>query len=111
METYLILGWGGVVIFLLVRAKCLHEMLLRHVDRQFPEEAKVIRSHEWQMHPWSQGARVLRALIHKESGNDPVLAHLARKAERALVYFIVWLFATVIIALSVAIYSRLSVAN
>lgn len=66
------------------------QRLKRYVKRHYPEEGEIVWSHEWQMYPWSVGARTLRELIEDKRGNDPELARLARKAKRALIYFLAW---------------------
>lgn len=75
MDTgYLWDGYFGVLLLLMLRAIYQDERLLRHVDGQYPEQGKVIRSYAWQMYPWSVGRKLLRALIREESVGDPELA-------------------------------------
>ena len=68
----------------------LYERLKRYIDREYPEEGKIIRSYEWQWFPWSVGHRTLRALIKKHSSNDPELARREKWAKRSTIYFFVW---------------------
>jgi len=82
--------FGVVALFLLLRAAYHDQRLKRYVDRHYPEEGKIVRSYELQWYPWSVGYRTLRALIKKQSANDPELARLARKRIRAIIHFIVW---------------------
>lgn len=90
MDTFLVEVFGGVAIFLLLKFAYHDQRLKRYVDRHYPEEGKIVRSHEWQMYPWSVGHRTLMALIKKERANDPELACLARKRRRSVIYFIAW---------------------
>ncbi|MDH4240643.1 MAG: hypothetical protein OEW48_13875 [Phycisphaerae bacterium] len=80
----------GLGVLLGIRGIYLGERLLKHVDRQYPEEAEIIRSHQWQMYPWSVGQRTLRVLIEKKSSNDHVLAYWARRVKRGWTYFKAW---------------------
>jgi len=90
MDTFLVFTYGGVAIALLLRAGWLDEKLKRYIDKHYPEEGKVIRSYQWQWYPWSVGRRTLRTLIRKQCANDPELVRRARKAKRAVIYFIAW---------------------
>ena len=90
MDTFLVIVYGGVAIFLLFNAAYHDQRLKRYVDKHYPEEGKIFRLYEWQMYPWSIGARTLRALINEQSENDPELARLARKTKRAIIYLIAW---------------------
>jgi hypothetical protein len=90
MFTYYFGLYLGVGVLLGIWNIYLGERLLRYVDRQYPEEGKVIRSYGWQMYPWSVGQRTLRALIKREGANDTELARRAKKAKRALIYVISW---------------------
>jgi len=87
---YIGLAYMGVFIFLAFRGAYLYERLKRYVDRQYPEEGKVIRSYEWQMYSWSVGHRTLKALIKKKRANDLELARWAKKAKRNMTYILVW---------------------
>lgn len=87
---YIGFAYMGVAIFLGFRGAYLYERLKRYVDRQYPEEGKVIRSYEWQMYPWSVGHRTLKALIKKQRANDPELARWAKKAKLDMIYLLVW---------------------
>ena len=89
MDTYLLFAHGGIVLFLFIRAIYFDDRLKRHIDRRYPKEGMVIRSYQWQIYPWSVGRKTLRALIKKQGGSDPELAHLAKKAKRALIYLLV----------------------
>ena len=80
----------GVFIFLGFRGAYLYERLKRHVDRQYPEEGKIVRSYEWQWYPWSVGQRTLRALIKRESADDPELARWAGKWKRSAICILVF---------------------
>lgn len=79
----------GFTIFLMFRSAYLQERLKKYIDGQYPEEARIIRSHQWQNYPWSTQARTLRALVKKELANDPELAHRATKAKRSIIYLLV----------------------
>lgn len=88
---YIGLAYVGVIIILAFRSVCLEERLKKYVDKQYPEEGKVIRAHEWQYYPWSTQARTLRALVKKQSGSDPELAYRAKKAKRNMICILVFL--------------------
>ena len=81
MDIYTFLTYVLMVVFIVLgfRAAYLYERLKRYVDRRYPEEGKVIRSYEWQWYPWSVGYRTLKALIKRQSANDPELARWAGK--------------------------------
>lgn len=79
----------GLTIFLMFRSAYLQERLKKYIDRHYPEEGKIIRSHQWQSYPWSTQARTLRALVKKERANDPELAHRATKAKHSIIYLLV----------------------
>ncbi|MHC4623453.1 MAG: hypothetical protein ACYS4W_06075 [Planctomycetota bacterium] len=83
-------GYMGVLLFLAIRVIYAHQVLFRHISKRYPEEATVIRSYEWQMYPWSEGVRVARALIRRQSVSDPELARRANKAKRSRIYFVGW---------------------
>jgi hypothetical protein len=104
MDIYFLFGYMGVGIFLMVRAKYLDEQLKRYIDKQYPEEGKFIRSHEWQGYPWAKWGRVMRALIKKQSAKDPDLAHRAKKAKLGIVHFFVWFGLFFLVFLVLAIY-------
>lgn len=87
---YLALGYMGAGILLVMRVVCLGEQLLRYVDKQYPEEGAVIRSHEWQWYPWSKGQKTLRALVKKQSASDLELADRLKKADRSWMYLSLW---------------------
>jgi len=87
---YLIVVYLGVGIFLGFRGAYLYERLKRYVDRQYPEEGRVIRSYEWQAYPWSVGGRMLRSLIKRQSSSDPELAYWAKKGKRSSTHFVAW---------------------
>ncbi|MHC4641517.1 MAG: hypothetical protein ACYS32_07720 [Planctomycetota bacterium] len=90
IDTFLTYVFVVVFIFLGFRGAYLYERLKRYVDRQYPEEGKVIRSYEWQMYPWSVGHRTLKALIKRESANDPELARWAGKWKRSAICLLVF---------------------
>ena len=72
-----------------------HDQLLkRYIDRQYPEEGKIIRLYEWQ----SVGRRTLGTLVKKQRAYDPELACLARKAKLSIIYCIAWLIVMFLIA-------------
>jgi len=79
----------GVTIFFMFRSAYLQERLKKYVDRHYPEDGKIIRSHQWQNYPWSTQARTLRALVKREFANDPELAERATKAKRSIIYLLV----------------------
>jgi hypothetical protein len=108
--TYLLFGYMGVGILLGIRAKYLYERLLRYIDKQYPEQGTVIRSSEWQCHPWSVGARTLQLIVEKEAVNDPELAYRARKAGGGRIHFLGWFFLAVLTAFSVVVYHLLTAA-
>jgi len=87
---YLVLGYMVFGVLLGFWGAYLYERLKRYVDSKYPEEGKVIRSYEWQWFPWSVGARTLRALIKKQSSNDPELAQQAKRSRISAIYFLVW---------------------
>jgi hypothetical protein len=111
MDTFFVFVYGGVGIFLLLRGAYLYERLKRHVDRQYPEEGKIVRSYEWQWYPWSVGQRTLRALIKRQSANDPELASLAKKSKRALIYVIAWPLAVALISFTIIFLNPFNRAN
>jgi len=88
--SYVGLAYMAFGAFLGIRAKYLEERLLRYVDRQYPEEAGVIRAHEWQMYPGSVSAKTLRALLDKWGVRDLELAERAKKAKRSCTYLSIW---------------------
>ncbi len=90
IDTFLTFVYLGVFVFLAFRGAYLYERLKRYVDRQYPEEGKVVRLYEWQWYPWSVGHRTLMALIKKQRANDPELARRARKAKRNMICILVF---------------------
>ncbi|MHC4112299.1 MAG: hypothetical protein ACYSUY_14595 [Planctomycetota bacterium] len=102
--TFLLLVYGGVEIVLLIWAVYLNERLKRYIDKQYPEEGKVIRSYEWQWYPWSVGQKTLRALIKKQSANDPELANQAKKAKRAIICVFAWPIVVGLILFCIALF-------
>ena len=83
-------GYFGVLLFLAIRMIYVNQQAMRYICKRYPEEGRMIRSYEWQWYPWSVGRRTLRALIDKQSVNDPELALWAKKADRSGIYFLVW---------------------
>jgi hypothetical protein len=90
MGTFSLIVWGGGAMFLMFRIAYLEEQLKKYIDKKYPEESALIRTHEHQWYPWSTQARTLRALIKRERANDHELAYLAKKSKRGLIYFISW---------------------
>jgi len=92
MDTigYLVFGYMLFGLVLIIVGVYLDQRLLRYVFGRYPEEGRVIRSHEGNRYPWSVGNRTLRALINKQSSNDPELAHMAQKVKHYQIYFMVW---------------------
>ena len=90
MDTISTYVWVGVFIFLAFKSMYHDKRLKRYIDRQYPEEGKVIRLYEWQWYPWSVGRRTLWTLVKKQRANDPELARLARKAKRSIIYILVF---------------------
>jgi hypothetical protein len=101
---YIRLAIVVVFVFLALRAAYLYERLKRYVDRQYPEEGKVIRLYEWQHYPWSVGHRTLKALIKRESVNDLGLARCAGKWKRSAICLLVF-FAFLLLVLLEAVAS------
>jgi hypothetical protein len=88
--NYFGFGYMGVGILLIIRLVYLSEQLLRYIDREYPDEAPIIRTCERQVHPWSKGYRALKALIMKQRAADPELAFRAQKFKHSQIYFLVW---------------------
>ena len=87
---YLGFGYMGVGILLIIKFVYLGERLLRYIDRQYPEEAPIIRTCERQPYPWSEGYKALKALIVKQSAADSELAFRAQKFKHSQIYIFVW---------------------
>jgi len=100
--SYMILG-----LLLGIRASYLQERLLRYVNKQYPKEGNVIRTHAWQMYPGSVGAKTLRALLDKWVAKDLELARRARKAKRAFAYLSTWFLLFFVMFVGLVVYALL----
>ena len=90
IDTFLTYVVVVVWIFLAFKLMYHDKRLKRYIDRQYPEEGKIVRLYEWQWYPWSVGRRTLWTLVKKQRTNDPELARLARKAKRSIIYPLVF---------------------
>jgi hypothetical protein len=106
MDIYFLFGYMGVGILLAVRAKYLDEQLMRYIDRQYPEEGKFIRSHEWQAYPWAKWGKVMRELIKKHRSSDAELARLAKKLNHSTSFFLAWLALLLLMITVLVIYKH-----
>jgi hypothetical protein len=87
---YLIVGYMVFGVLLVLCGGLFYERLKRYIDIKYPEEGKIIRSYEWQRYPWSLGGRTLRALVKKQSNNDPELTIRAKMAKWSTISFLAW---------------------
>jgi hypothetical protein len=97
MDTISSYVYVAVWIFLAVKLMYHDKRLKRYIDRQYPEEGKIIRLYEWQWYPWSVGRRTIWTLVKKQRTNDPELARLAKKVKRTFIYCIAWLIVIILI--------------
>jgi len=87
---YLGFGYMGLGILLIIRLAYLSERLLRYIDREYPEEAPIIRTCERLACPWAEGYKALKTLIKKEQADDPEMARRAEKYRASQIHFFGW---------------------
>ena len=83
-------GYMGLGMLLIIRLAYLGERLLRYVDREYPEEAPIIRTCERLACPWAEGYKALKILIKKERAGDPELARRAEKYRASQMHIFGW---------------------